>query len=133
MSERGLPGPPPTATASSTVTAAAPPSTTSAATSAATASTPFGAGASLVDVELSSLQLLPVQVVDRGLGFGFGGHLDKRESSWLATVLVRYDVYGCDLSEGFKSFSQFLFGDVARQVSYIDIHYGVLLAVVVQN
>lgn len=103
MSERGLPGPPPTTTAFSAATAAAPPSTTSASTSAAAASTSFGAGTSLVDVELSSLQLLPVQVVDRGLGLGLGGHLDKRESSWLTTVFVRYDVYGCDLSEGFKS------------------------------
>ncbi len=103
MSERGLPGPPPTTTAAAAATAAAPPSTTSASASAsASASTPFGAGASLVNVELSSLQILSVQVVDRGLGFGLGGHLHKREPSWLATELVRYDVYGCDLSEGFK-------------------------------
>ncbi len=107
MSERGLPGPPPTTAASAA--AAAPPSTTAAAppstTSASSASTPFGAGASLVNAELSSLQLRSVQVVDRGLSFGLGGHLHKRESSWLATELVRYEVYGCDLSEGFKSSS----------------------------
>ncbi len=107
MSEPGLREPPPTtaaasAAAASAATAAAPPSTTSAPTPAASASTPFGAGASLVNVELSSLQLLSVQVVDRGLGFGLGGHLHKRESSWLATELVRYEVYGCDLPEGFE-------------------------------
>jgi len=130
MSERGLPGPPPTTAASSALTAATPAAATSASTAAAAAaaaSTPFGAGASLVDVDLSSLQLFSVQVVDRGLGFGLGGHLHKRESPWLATELVRDDVYGCDLPEGFKSFSQILFGDVTRQVSYVDIHSGVLL------
>jgi hypothetical protein len=72
MSERGSPGPPPTP-----VAASAPPSTTS----ASSASTRFGTRASLVDVELSSLQLFSVQVVCRGLGFGLGRHLHKRETS----------------------------------------------------
>ena len=56
----------------------APSTTTSSSTTTPTA---FGARASLIDVKRSSLQLRAVQIVDRGLGFSFIGHLHESEPS----------------------------------------------------
>jgi hypothetical protein len=130
MFERESPTTPPAATTAPTSTTTTTTTTTStsaaAASSAATSSaaTLIGTGTSLVHVHLTALQLLAVQVVDRGLGFFLGGHLHERESPGLAAKLVRDDVHGRDLPEGFEGFPQIAFGDVARQVSYVDIHSG---------
>jgi hypothetical protein len=140
MFERVLPGTPPATTVASTAspstaTATPPTTTTTSTTTTTTPTTPtlVGAGASLVHVHLASLQLLAVQVVDRGLGLGLGGHLHECESPGLAAELVRDDIHGRNLTEGLEGFSQILFGDVARQISYVDVHSRSLLFVRVQT
>jgi hypothetical protein len=110
-----------TAAASATATSASAASAT--ATSAtATATTAFGAWARLIDVELSALQLFAVELGHRRLGFLLRRHLDEREPSRLAGELVRDDIHGGHLTEGLELRPQIIFGHIARDVSYVDVH-----------
>lgn len=64
--------------------------------------------------------------MDRGLGFGAVGHLNKPESPRISGKLVCDDFDGCDLAEGLESLPQIFFSGLLRQIAYINIHSDIL-------
>jgi hypothetical protein len=87
----------------------------SAAAAAAPAATAFfSAWPGLIDIEISTFQILAVQTLDRGTGFISGGHFDESKPFGLTTVLVFDNRRRIHLTEGFKRLSQFILGDRKR-------------------
>jgi hypothetical protein len=105
-----------TAAAASAITAAATAaSATAAGTSTSTASTAasgpaaFRSGTSFVHIYRPTFHFLTVQSCDCSVGFAFGWHFDKSESSGFAAELVFDEVYGTDLAESLKSLTYVFF------------------------
>jgi hypothetical protein len=84
------------------------------AASAEASSASIAPRAGLVDFDGVSFQVSAVKPIDRRLGFGTVGHLNKSESSGLSCVPICDDFYRCDLSERFKGLTQIFLSGFGR-------------------
>jgi hypothetical protein len=103
---------------SAATTAAATLSATAAATAAISAAA-TGAGARLVNLNLSALQVGVVECLDRLGRVGRLGHLDETEAARLPREFVGHDDRALDLSRLRKEFRQVFLRNRVGQVAYI--------------
>jgi hypothetical protein len=105
----------PTAAGASTATAAV------SATSAATTSAPLFAGASLVDAQGASIQLIAVECLNCVGGFRRVTHFDESKAARLTSVTIAYEAYFFDTTVCREGGFQILLRSRIRQVTHIDI------------
>lgn len=82
----------------------------------------FRTGPSLIDGQGPAFQRLAVEASDRRVGSRLGWHLHESEAAGLARELVLENSDGGDLPKGLKGFAQILFGYIAREISYKNVH-----------
>ena len=87
----------------------------------------------LLDVELSSLELMAVKPCDGGNGFGFRRHFDEAETPGVSAELVPNGRGRFDDSESLESRPQPFVGRFVSQIAYIDVHVLRLSLVEVDN
>jgi hypothetical protein len=76
----------------------------------------------LIGRDSLAFQILAIETDDGGDGLASGGHIHKSEAPGPLTMPVLHHVRRFNLAERFKNIEQIVLRDIARQITYIDIH-----------
>jgi hypothetical protein len=73
-----------------------------------------------------AFQILAMEADDGGDGLASGGHIHKSEAPGRTTMPVLHHVCRFNLAERFENLAQIVPCDIARQITYINIHFAPL-------